>query len=153
MRLWMWNWITHLSRVHCTASRSRNHTWYLSFLSHRQHFQIKNFTPKNWLKTPQNTQKFPWKVKYMQLMCSIWKILHLTEYFYTGTAHGARNNYQVCDSLTDLLTYLLTRVKCRATSVAKKLKLTVRMTVLGWREGVNITKYSDQIRFNLRWKI
>ena len=29
-------------------------------------------------------------------MCSIWKILHLREYFYTGTAHGARNNYQVC---------------------------------------------------------
>ena len=32
----------------------------------------------------------------MQFLCSIWKILHLTEYFYTGTAHGARNNYQVC---------------------------------------------------------
>ena len=31
----------------------------------------------------------------MQFLCSIWKILHLTEYFYTGTAHGARNNYQV----------------------------------------------------------
>ena len=32
----------------------------------------------------------------MQFLCSIWNILHLTEYFYTGTAHGARNNYQVC---------------------------------------------------------
>ena len=32
-------------------------------------------------------------------MCSIWKILHLTEYFYTGTAHGARNNYQVWQEL------------------------------------------------------
>ena len=32
----------------------------------------------------------------MQFLFSIWKILHLTEYFYTGTAHGARNNYQVC---------------------------------------------------------
>ena len=32
----------------------------------------------------------------MQFLCSIWKILHLTEYFYTGTARGARNNYQVC---------------------------------------------------------
>ena len=31
----------------------------------------------------------------MQFLFSIWKILHLTEYFYTGTAHGARNNYQV----------------------------------------------------------
>ena len=31
----------------------------------------------------------------MQFLCSIWKILHLTEYFYTGTAHGTRNNYQV----------------------------------------------------------
>ena len=33
----------------------------------------------------------------MQFLCSIWKILHLTEYFYTGTAHDAHNNYQVCD--------------------------------------------------------
>ena len=32
----------------------------------------------------------------MQFLRSIWKILHLTEYFYTGTARGARNNYQVC---------------------------------------------------------
>ena len=32
----------------------------------------------------------------MQFLCAIWKILHLTEYFYTGTAHGARNNYEVC---------------------------------------------------------
>ena len=32
----------------------------------------------------------------MQFLFSIWKMLHLTEYFYTGTAHGARNNYQVC---------------------------------------------------------
>ena len=31
----------------------------------------------------------------MQFLYSIWKILHLTEYVYTGTAHGARNNYQV----------------------------------------------------------
>ena len=31
----------------------------------------------------------------MQFLYSIWKMLHLTEYFYTGTAHGARNNYQV----------------------------------------------------------
>ena len=35
----------------------------------------------------------------MQFLCSLWKILHLTEYFYTGTAHGARNNYQVCVSM------------------------------------------------------
>ena len=32
----------------------------------------------------------------MQFLCLIWKILHLTEYFCTDTAHGARNNYQVC---------------------------------------------------------
>ena len=31
----------------------------------------------------------------MQFLCSIWKILHLTEYFYTGTAHDACNKYQV----------------------------------------------------------
>ena len=33
----------------------------------------------------------------MQFLRSIWKILHLTEYtyFYTGTARGARDNYEV----------------------------------------------------------
>ena len=31
----------------------------------------------------------------MQFLYSIWKMLHLTEYFYTGTAHGARDNYEV----------------------------------------------------------
>ena len=50
-------------------------------------------------KLTKNTEKCPWKVKYMQFLCSIWKILHLTEYFYTGTAHSARNNYQVCSQL------------------------------------------------------
>ena len=59
-------------------------TWYLSFLLHRQNFQISNFTPEHWLKTPQKCQKCPWSVKYMQFLCSIWKILHLPEYFYTG---------------------------------------------------------------------
>ena len=32
----------------------------------------------------------------MQFLRSIWKILHMTEYFNTGTARGARNKYQVC---------------------------------------------------------
>ena len=31
----------------------------------------------------------------MQFLRSIWKILHLTEYFYTGTARGARDKYEV----------------------------------------------------------
>ena len=31
----------------------------------------------------------------MQFLPAIWKILHMTKYFYTGTARGARNNYQV----------------------------------------------------------
>ena len=35
----------------------------------------------------------------MQLLHSILKVLHLREYFYTGTAHGARNKYQVCADL------------------------------------------------------
>ena len=35
----------------------------------------------------------------MQFLRSIWKILHQTEYFYMGTARGARNNYQVCSLL------------------------------------------------------
>ena len=45
-----------------------------------------------------NTKNVPEKVYYMQFLRSIWKILHLTEYFYTGTARGARNNYEVCSS-------------------------------------------------------
>ena len=53
------------------------------------------FTPKKLLQTHKNTKNFPEKVHYMQFLRSIWKILHLTEYFYTGTARGARNNYQV----------------------------------------------------------
>ena len=35
----------------------------------------------------------------MQFLCPIWKFLHLTEYFYTGTACGARNNYQVWEQV------------------------------------------------------
>ena len=34
--------------------------------------------------------------------------------------------------------------------VLKKILLTVRLTVLGWREGINITKYSVQIGLNLK---
>ena len=34
----------------------------------------------------------------MQFLYSIWKIFHPSEYFYMGTAHGARNNYQVCSA-------------------------------------------------------
>ena len=76
--------------------RRRGHTSYLSFLLHRQDLQIPNFTPKKPLKTPQNTKKIHESGKYMQFLRSIWKILHMTEYFYTGTARGARDNYEVC---------------------------------------------------------
>ena len=41
----------------------------------------------------------------MQFLRSIWKILHLTEYFYTGTARGARNNYQVWVPLASFPTF------------------------------------------------
>ena len=48
----------------------------------------------------------------MQFLCSIWKILHLTEYIYTGTAHGARNNYQVCRSVAlDILKKVLSFIR------------------------------------------
>ena len=42
----------------------------------------------------------------MQFLYSIWKMLHLTEYFYTGTAHGARDNYEVCLQVNVSLTVL-----------------------------------------------
>ena len=61
--------------IHSLGQISGTHTWYLSFLLHKQHCQITNFTPKNWLKTPQNAKKCNWKVKYMQFLCSIWKTL------------------------------------------------------------------------------
>ena len=32
----------------------------------------------------------------MQFLRSILKISHLTEYFYTGSVRGARDEYQVC---------------------------------------------------------
>ena len=44
----------------------------------------------------------------MQFLCSIWKILHQTEYFYTGTTHGARNNYQIWPCLKKLKTEIHT---------------------------------------------
>ena len=37
-------------------------------------------------KLPKNTPKH----SKMFFVCSIWKILHLPEYFYTDTAHGAQ---------------------------------------------------------------
>ena len=64
------------------------HIRYLSFPLHGQDFQIQNFTPKN-------TQQNPKSSKICGFSRSIWKILHLTELFYTGTARGARDKYQV----------------------------------------------------------
>ena len=46
----------------------------------------------------------------MQFLRSIWKILHLTEYFYTGTARGARNNYQVCITITITITKIISGI-------------------------------------------
>ena len=49
-----------------------------------------------------NTQKYPKNSKIYSVSRSIWKILHLTELFYTGTARGARDKYQVCSELTTI---------------------------------------------------
>ena len=56
---------------------------------------LKFYTQKRKKKTHKNPKNVPEKVYYMPFLRSIWKILHLTGYFYTGTARGARNNYQV----------------------------------------------------------
>ena len=62
-----------------------NHTSYLSFLFHRQDFLIPIFYTK---KTMQNTQKLqqipPKSVKICSSLRSIWKILHQTEFIFTG---------------------------------------------------------------------
>ena len=58
-------------------------------------FLNSKFYTQKLIKTPKNPKNVREKVYYMQFLRSIWKILHLTECFYTGTARGARNNYQV----------------------------------------------------------
>ena len=72
------------------------HTSYLSFLLHGQDFRKPNFTPKKTTKGTKNTKNVSEKVKYMHFFHSIWKNLHLTEIFYTGTACGAGDKYEVC---------------------------------------------------------
>ena len=71
------------------------HTSYLSFHLHRQDFRKPNFTPKKTIKDTKNTKNVSEKVKCMQFFHSIWKNLHLTENFYTGTACGAGDKYEV----------------------------------------------------------
>ena len=46
---------------------------------------------------PKIPKKYPKNSKICSCLHSIWKILHLTELFYTGTARGARDKYQVCE--------------------------------------------------------
>ena len=73
-----------------------HHTSYLSFLLHRQDFRKPNFTPKKTTKGTKNTKNVSEKVKCMQFFFnSIWKNLHLTGNFYTGTACGACDKYEV----------------------------------------------------------
>ena len=73
-----------------------SHTSYLSFLLHRQDFRKPNFTPKKTTKGTKNTKNVSEKVKYMHFFHSIWKNLHLTENFYTDTACGVCDKYEVC---------------------------------------------------------
>ena len=61
-------------------------------------------------KTAQNThklQQIPHKrCKICSYLRSIWKILHWTDFFYTGTARGARDKYEVCTALLSLCPFL-----------------------------------------------
>ena len=59
-------------------------------------FETQIFTPKNCAKQPKITTNTPKKCKICSSSRSIWKILHRTEFFYTGTARGARDKYEVC---------------------------------------------------------
>ena len=72
------------------------HTFNLSFLLHGQDFWKPNFTPKKTTKDTKNTKNFSEKVKCMQFFHPIWKNLHLTEIFYTGTACDACDKLKVC---------------------------------------------------------
>ena len=75
---------------------SSSHTFNLSFLLHGQDFRKPNFTPKKTTKDTKNTKNFSEKVKCMQFFHPIWKNLHLTEIFYTGTACDACDKLKVC---------------------------------------------------------
>ena len=78
------------------------HTSYLSFLLHWQDFRKPNFTPKTTTKGIKNTKNISENVKYMHFFHSIWKNLHLTENFYTGTAFGACDKYEEWNLVTAL---------------------------------------------------
>ena len=74
-----------------------NHTSYLSFLLHRQIFESQFLHPKALQNTQEFTRNTPQRCKICSSLRSIWKNLHQTEFFYTGTAPGARDKYEVCD--------------------------------------------------------
>ena len=78
------------------------HTSYLSFILHRQDFAIPNFYTQKLLKIPKKiTINTPKKSIIYSFSRSIWKILHLIDFFYTGTARGARDKYEVCSRCHD----------------------------------------------------
>ena len=99
--------IIHCVELHtlCNITQSvSNHTVKLSIFcvtSGKIYTGQKIFTPKN-------TQQNPKSSEICGFSRSIWKILHLTELFYTGTARGARDKYQVCAIvITDHIIYHL----------------------------------------------
>ena len=91
----VWTLISHYD-IWLINSAVLSHTFNLSFLLHGQDFRKPNFTPKKTTKDTKNTKNFSEKVKCMQFFHPIWKNLHLTEIFYTGTACDACDKYEVC---------------------------------------------------------
>ena len=58
-------------------------------------FKSQYSTPINYKKHPKITTYIPKKCKICIFLRSIWKILHWTEFVYTGTACGACDKYEV----------------------------------------------------------
>ena len=76
-------------------NEDNDHTSYLSFILHRQDFRIPNFYTQKLRKTPKNYNKYPRKEYNMQFFAFNLENFTPDRFFYTGTARGARDKYEV----------------------------------------------------------
>ena len=87
---------------HLSSSRPRSKPGSIG-IPHISHFfytgrilESQYFTPINYEKHPKITTICTKKCKICSFLRLIWKILHRTEFFYTGAACGACDKYEVC---------------------------------------------------------